>query len=290
MPEQALKKPEPQPSPLLRDALTARLAEMGPTPDYQLLVSEVLGIRGAPAELARRLIEQALVVEDRHESWRRTGERICRDAPAAPGVYVLRDAYNRTIYVGKAVNLRRRLRSRFADRRWRALHPAMARVARVECHTVGSEIEALLREAMLIRELQPIANVQIGNPALRTRLIPRALMHDVIVLAPSLDSESVELIAARTDGDVTLERTQRCGDRVAATASRLGDFFGLGPTGAKRPLELPLAPLVFSWLAGRGNNATRLNPHDASTAADLSIRLAALLKDKALFSERLIAL
>jgi len=285
-----LPHPDPRPSPLLRDRLTARLAEMGATPDYPRLVSEVLGIRGAPAELARRLVEQALVVEDRHESWRRTGERICRTAPAAPGVYVLRDAEDRTIYVGKAVNLRRRLLSRFADRRWRALHPAMARVAQAEWHLVGSEIEALLREAMLIRELQPIANVQIGNPALRTRAIPPALVRDVVILAPSFDSESVELVAARADGDVMLERTPRYGDEVLAAASRLGEFFDLDATGAKKPLELPLAPLVFSWLAGRGSTATRLNPHDANTAADLSVRLAALLKDKALFAERLIAL
>src|SRR5260221_14256444 len=52
-----LSRPE---QPLLRDRLMARLAEMAEAPDYPRLVSEVLGIRGAPAELARRLIEQAL--------------------------------------------------------------------------------------------------------------------------------------------------------------------------------------------------------------------------------------
>ena len=47
------------------------------------------------------------------------------DGFANPGVYVLKDADGRALYVGKAVNLRRRLRAHFADRRWRALKPGM---------------------------------------------------------------------------------------------------------------------------------------------------------------------
>src|SRR5438093_11853135 len=99
---------------LLRDKLLARLAEMGGAPDHQQLAAEVLGIRGAPPDLARRLVAQALVVEDRRDAWRRTGERICSEAPASPGVYVLKDAGGRALYVGKAINVRRRLRAHFA--------------------------------------------------------------------------------------------------------------------------------------------------------------------------------
>ena len=108
---------------MLRDKLLARLAEMGPAPDLQLVAAEVLGIRNASPELARRLVSQALVVEDRREVWRRAGERICAAAPATPGVYVLRGDRNRALYVGKAVNLRRRLRAHFAERRRRGRAP-----------------------------------------------------------------------------------------------------------------------------------------------------------------------
>src|SRR5881227_2314695 len=134
-------------SSLLRDKLLARLAEMGGVPDHQRLAAEVLGIRGAPPDLARRLVAQALVIEDRRDVWRRTGERICAEAPAGPGVYVLRDADGQTLYVGKAIDLRRRLRTHFADRRWRAMRPEMSRAAAAEWTEVGSELEALLREA-----------------------------------------------------------------------------------------------------------------------------------------------
>src|SRR4030088_260581 len=147
---------------MLRDKLIARLAEMGDAPDHQRLAAEVLGIRGAPPELARRLVAQALVLEDRREILRQAGGGICGDAPPLPGVYVLRDSGGRALYVGKAVHLRRRLRAHFADRRWRALKPEMSRAAAADWHEVGSEIEALLREPALIQQLQPPVNVQTG--------------------------------------------------------------------------------------------------------------------------------
>ena len=275
---------------MLRDRLLARLAEMGDAPDHQRLAADVLGIRGAPPELARRLVAQALVLEDRREVWRQAGERICRSAPATPGVYVLKDADGRALYVGKAVNLRRRLRAHFADRRWRALKPGMSRAADAEWHEVGSEIEALLREASLIHELQPPVNVQTSAPALDTRDVPRALLRDVIVVQPSVEADSVELIAAGVDGRWMIQRTRRNGNDLAVHTRRLRTFFAppRTPHPAPRTPHLPLSsPLVFSWLAGRGADATRLDPHDAASAKALQARLAAILDDDRLFLERL---
>jgi len=270
---------------MLRDRLLARLAEMGDAPDHQLLAAEVLGIRGAPPELARRLVAQALVLEDRSEVWRRTGERICADAPATPGVYVLEDAGGQPLYVGKAINLRRRLRAHFAARRWRAIKPEMARAAGATWHEVGSELEALLREAALIHELQPPVNVQTSAPDLTTREVPRALVRDVLVLVPSVEADSVELVAATVDGRWMIQRTRRGGDDLAVHTQRLMRFFN----GLRRGRdEVPaLAPIVFSWLFGRGEAATRLDPREVRDARELRARLAALLRDERLFHERL---
>jgi hypothetical protein len=270
---------------LMRDRLLARLAEMGSAPDHSRLADEVLGIRNAPPELARRLIAQALVVEDRHSAWRRAGDRIVAGAPAAPGVYVLRDAQDRVLYVGKAINLRRRLRTHFADRRWRGLKAPLARADDAEWQEVGSELEALLREAQLIHELRPVVNVQTGPPTLGTRSIPPALVRDVIVLQPSIEEDSVELVAARADGGWMIQRTRRMGvDPVVHTT--LVRFFNSPLRRKFDPAKL--APIVFSWLAGRGARASRLDPRDAASPADLRAKLNALLADEALFAERLI--
>jgi predicted GIY-YIG superfamily endonuclease len=270
---------------MIRDRLLARLAEMGDAPDHQQLAAEILGIRGAPPELARRLVAQALVLEDRRDEWRRAGERICRDAPPTPGVYLLKDASDRPLYVGKAVNLRRRLRAHFAERRWRGLKAEMGRIADVEWQEVGSELEALLREAALIEERQPTGNVQIGAPRLRSRAIPRALVRDVLIVLPSIEADSVELVGARVDGGWMIQRTRRNGADLTVHAQRVLRFF---LSSLRRGFEGPsLAPIVFSWLARRGASATRLDPHDVVHVRDLRARLAALLRDERLFHERL---
>jgi len=271
---------------MLRDRLRARLADMGAAPDHQRLAAEVLGIRGAPPDLARRLVAQALVLEDRRDAWRRAGERICRNAPAAPGVYVLRDSEGRALYVGKAVNLRRRLRAHFAERRWRGIKPAMALAADAEWTEVGSDLEALLREAALIAALQPEANVQIGAPDLDARDVPRALQRDVLVLLRSIEADSVELVAAAVDGRTMIQRTRRSGADLAVHAQRVMRFFR-SPLSRASDERVALAPIVFSWLAQRGACATRLDPHDVGTPRDLRARLAALFADARLLHERL---
>jgi predicted GIY-YIG superfamily endonuclease len=271
---------------MLRDRLLARLEAMGGAPDHQKLAEEVLGIRGAPPELARKLVAQALVLEDRRDAWRRTGERVCRDAPAAPGVYVLKDADGRPIYVGKANNLRRRLRAHFAERRWRALKPGMARATDAEWTEVGSELEALLREAALIDELQPPVNVQVGPPDIAARAVPDASVKDVVVVVPSVEEDSAELVAARPAGAWMIQRTRRNGRDLAVHARRLFAFFrDRSPSAAADRVNA--APIVYSWLAGRGARASRVDPHDVASARALAARLAALLRDERLFHERL---
>jgi len=275
---------------MLRDRLLARLAESGPTPDYPRLAADILGIRNASPDLARRLVAQALVVENRRDHWALVGNRACRDAPAAPGIYIFRDATGQPLYVGKAVSLRRRLRAHFAARQWRALHPAMARVTAVEWFEVGSEIEALLREATLIRELRPPVNIQTRTRALRTRPLPRVLVQDVVIVLPSIDRESVELVAARVEDEAAmLQRTSRSGEDLVQHAARVWKFFHPDAMAPGTHPSSSLAPLIFSWLAGRGAGATRLNPHASGSEGDLQQHLAVLLRDKDLFTDRLIA-
>jgi len=297
---------------LLRDRLRVRLAEMGDAPDHQRLAAEVLGIRNAPPDLARRLIAQALVVEERQERWQRLGQRVCAAAPDSAGVYILRDEQGSALYVGKATNIRRRLRAHFARRRWPALKAAMARAVDAEWETVGSELEALLREVTLIAELAPAVNVQTGPPTLETREVPRALLRDLIVVVPSVDEASAELVAVRADGPWMIQRARRDGADLAVHTSRLMRFFhsplgrdrvrrsspagatASGPRGAKVAARaggsgtgVDAAPIVFSWLARRGADATRIDPHDAPTRRDLAARLAGLLADERLFIERI---
>src|SRR5262245_18858837 len=110
---------------------------------------------------------------------------------------------------------------------------------------------------MLIDELQPIVNVQTAAPDLSTRDIPRALVRDVIVVLPSVEEDSVELVGARVDGPCLIQRTRRSGADLAVHSARLVKFFRT--KSAICNLHFAISPLVFSWLAGRGASASRLD-------------------------------
>lgn len=81
--------------------------------------------------------------------------------PTDPGVYLMKDASDSVIYVGKAKNLRNRLRSYFGK------HPQgnakvmamISHVADFEYVVVSSELEALLLECNLIKRYQPHYNI-----------------------------------------------------------------------------------------------------------------------------------
>jgi DNA polymerase-3 subunit epsilon len=80
-------------------------------------------------------------------------------APTRPGVYLFRAAGGQVLYVGRARDLRARLRSYFRSERQRpAVEAALAAVEEIEWRVLGSELEAALEELRLIRELQPPAN------------------------------------------------------------------------------------------------------------------------------------
>lgn len=269
---------------MFSDRLLTLLAEQGDAADYPRLAAEVLGIRGAPPALARKLVEQAILLIDWREHWRQVGERAIQGAPLAPGVYRFLDGTGTVLYVGKAANLRRRLAAHFAERKWKALPPALARVVTVECEVLGSELEALLREAALIRELRPVVNIQTATPSLETRAIAASLIRDTVLLLPSVDLDAAEIVAARTDGATMLQRVRRAGSE--GLAGELWTFFG-------RTLDVAndgSAPLVFSWLAGRGQRTTRIHPHDFVSAHDLGVRLDELLSDRDSFAERVVRL
>src|SRR5205814_6905156 len=86
-------------------------------------------------------------------------------APTAPGVYLFRDGHDQVLYVGRARDLRARLRSYFRSEKQRpAVEAALGALERVEWRVCGSELEAALEELRLIRELRPPANARSARP------------------------------------------------------------------------------------------------------------------------------
>ncbi|HVD65877.1 MAG TPA: exonuclease domain-containing protein [Gaiellaceae bacterium] len=86
-------------------------------------------------------------------------------APSSPGVYLFVGKGEQILYVGRARNLRERLRSYFRGERQRpAVEAALAAVERIEWRVLGSELESALEELRLIREERPPANARSARP------------------------------------------------------------------------------------------------------------------------------
>ena len=85
--------------------------------------------------------------------------------PSKPGVYLMKDAGGEVIYVGKAKVLRDRLASYYNQPLGytRKMDGLLQSVQQIETRVLGSELEALLVESRLIKELQPRYNVQLRN-------------------------------------------------------------------------------------------------------------------------------
>ena len=87
-----------------------------------------------------------------------------KSLPTRPGVYLFKNAAGKVVYVGKAGSLRPRVRSYFsASDRSPKTREMMRRVVSLETIVVGSEAEALILEANLIKEYQPRFNIQLRD-------------------------------------------------------------------------------------------------------------------------------
>ena len=223
-------------------------------------------------------------------------------APTTPGVYLFRDRNDTVLYVGKARDLRARLRSYFAgDRQRPAVEAALGALERVEWRELGSELEALLAELRLIRELRPPANARGGRPQayLRrrgerwvvvtepTRFGPIASKRRAQLAARALgDFEAKDLADAlsplhaklrRLARDLRFEDAARLRDRVAAleeVAARVEELERM------RAAELcVLAParepgFWRAFVVARGRVTARTIPRGAAGRLELETALA----------------
>ena len=92
------------------------------------------------------------------------GEKV-KTFPTTPGVYLMKDAAGVVLYVGKAKNLRNRAGHYFSkaaleDFRTADLVPLIADVDYLEAET---EVDALLLEARLVKDIQPRFNVELKD-------------------------------------------------------------------------------------------------------------------------------
>ncbi|MCD6576391.1 MAG: excinuclease ABC subunit UvrC [Anaerolineaceae bacterium] len=90
---------------------------------------------------------------------------ILNTLPTKPGCYLMKNSSGKIIYIGKAVNLRSRVRSYFhssADHSQK-VHRLVHEIADIEWIIVGSELESLILEMNLIKKYLPEYNVRLKD-------------------------------------------------------------------------------------------------------------------------------
>jgi DNA polymerase-3 subunit epsilon len=134
-------------------------------PDAEATAEILLALIGLAQERGARTLADlvALAVPKRRAAHAKRS--LAFGAPTTPGVYFFRDAHDRVLYVGRARDLRSRLRSYFRSEKQRpSVEAALAVVERIEWRELGSELEAALEELRLLRELRPPANARSTHP------------------------------------------------------------------------------------------------------------------------------
>lgn len=92
-------------------------------------------------------------------------EEELKKLPGKPGVYLMHDANDTIIYVGKAVNLKNRVRQYFQSSRNKSvkIEQMVSQIARFEYIVTDSELEALVLECNLIKEHSPKYNTMLKD-------------------------------------------------------------------------------------------------------------------------------
>lgn len=95
--------------------------------------------------------------------------RQIRAFPTGPGLYLMKDGRDRALYIGKAASLRSRVSSYFQpsarlnESRGPWIAEMIEKVAAVECLETASEVEAILQEARLIKDIHPPYNTDLKD-------------------------------------------------------------------------------------------------------------------------------
>jgi DNA polymerase III epsilon subunit family exonuclease len=134
-------------------------------PDAEATAEILLALIGMAQERGARTVADLVELAATRPRRVHRKRNLAFGAPQRPGVYLFRDVNDQVLYVGRARDLRARLRSYFRSEKQRpAVEAALGALEKVEWRVLGSELEAALEELRLIRELRPPANARSARP------------------------------------------------------------------------------------------------------------------------------
>ncbi len=96
---------------------------------------------------------------------KQTLQKKLKNLPASPGVYLMKDSLDNVIYVGKGKNLKNRVSQYFHKQKDREpkVEEMIQNIRDFEYRVLDTELDALLEECRLIKDIKPLYNRQMKN-------------------------------------------------------------------------------------------------------------------------------
>jgi DNA polymerase III subunit epsilon len=266
-------------------------------PDAQATAEVLVQLLGMAQEHGVTTVAEAVAFAAPVRRRVRLRRELARDVPTGPGVYLFRDRDERVLYVGKATDLRARVRSYFAGSQLRKrVEHALEATERIETRPVGSEFEAALLEIELILRLRPDANRRSARPERSCYLtlstgerVPRLS----VTARPHPGALSVGPLRSRSDAQAAAAairaafRLRSCRPALPEDdGSCLAGLLGRCAAPCRGPAEAAVhtaaVEAAADWMAGRSDGAelAAIRKRMAALSADRRFEQAAELRDQ----------
>jgi DNA polymerase-3 subunit epsilon len=245
------------------------------TPDHRALsdaratVDVLHGLLARVGGLGVQSLEELRTFSSQVSPQQRRKRHLADGLPAAPGVYLFRDARGRVLYVGKSTNLRGRVRQYFTASETRTRMAEMVGLAeQVDPVVCSTPLEAEVRELRLIAEHSPRYNRRSKRPdkatwiKLTTDAFPRlslvrtVLADDALYLGPFSRAATAELAVAAAHEALPLRQcTKRISVRVPGSACVLAEMRRcgapcLGPGAGESPAAYAVHAQAYRTAVG----------------------------------------
>lgn len=198
-----------------------------------------------------------------------------RRIPSTPGTYRFYDSSGKLLYVGKSKNLHSRVGSYFRDEgraRPKRVQELVRGIHRIEYEATGSDLEAVLREAELIRARNPSHNVQRRIHSVRTDRIEK--LQSMLILEPASPPWVLRGFLIRRGRLVDRVAIGPRGGGLKRIARVLDDWYFSTPDGPTVPEGADLdIERVVRWLAEHRDEIVAFDPRDLGSTEEVIERL-----------------
>jgi DNA polymerase-3 subunit epsilon len=267
-------------------------------PDAEATAELLVALVGLLAERGMDTLERAVAFAGAGGARHAYKLALAEDLPPRPGVYLMRDRDGRALYVGKASNLRRRVRAYFGPggRHGRLIGRALEQLESIDHEVCGSEFAALLREDRLLKELRPPCNrrgvgapgrylkLGLGGPRPRLYVVGRTLADGAAYFGPvrseRLAREAVDCLNELYRLDAADEPARAAAlDRVRLLLE--GDAGALGELGLRLGAAVADGLVEIDPAEGAGPAGSLLSTLAALSRARRAARCRAVLIERA---------